>query len=153
MTLKYLSSLLLAALSSQALAFQCYLTLAKDSCWTNYDVKVKVINADDNAILTTVDVPKGKQWAREAFECKPGLKLMYEASFLPIIWESEKGNIYMALHYWTLPDKVGPNESAWDIPVCFSSAFSAVPFPPDAKGNCKCDFLDIPPIPPSKPKS
>ncbi|MBA2651630.1 MAG: hypothetical protein H0U73_05110 [Tatlockia sp.] len=153
MFLKLTTSLFLAALSSEALAFQCYLTLVKDSCWMNYEVQINVINSVDNSILTTVTVPKGKPWVRQPFDCNPGTKLMYQATFSPVFWESEKGKSYWAMTYWTLPEKIGAKESAWDIPVCFATAFSAVPFPPDATGNCKCNFLDIPPVLPSKPKS
>jgi hypothetical protein len=150
MVLKYSISFLLIALSSQVFAFQCYLTLVKDSCWTNYDVNVVVLNSENNDTLTTIEVPKGKSWSRQPFACNPGMKLMYRATFLPVFWQSEKGKTYWAIRYWSLPAAIGPKESAWDIPVCFSSAFAAVPFPPDATGNCKCDLFSIPPVPPRK---
>ncbi|MBA3536449.1 MAG: hypothetical protein H0T84_07565 [Tatlockia sp.] len=153
MFLKYPAFLLLVSLSNNVFPFQCYITLVKDSCWTNYNVQVKVINSDDNKIMSTVEAPKGKTWARQPFDCNPGMKLMYSASFSPVFWQSEEGKTYEAIRYWTLPDKVGDKESAWDIPVCFASAFSGVPFPPDAVGDCRCDLLDIPPVPPSKLKS
>ncbi|MBA2656128.1 MAG: hypothetical protein H0U70_03990 [Tatlockia sp.] len=153
MKLKQACLLFLIPFSSESFAFQCYLTLVKDSCWTNYEVKLNVLNAASNKLLTSVSAAKGKSWARQAFDCEPGTKLIYQASFQPIFWESDKGKSYMAIHYWTLPDQIGAKESAWDIPVCFPSAFAGVPFPPHAAGDCRCDFLDIPSISPVKVKA
>ncbi|MBA2711367.1 MAG: hypothetical protein H0U57_12350 [Tatlockia sp.] len=145
--------IILVSLSSQSFAFQCYLTLVKDTCWKNYEVNVNVLDSNNNdKVLTTVVVAKDKTWARQPFDCNPGMKLMYSATFKPVFWQSEVGKSYAAFKYWTLPNKIGADESAWDIPVCFASAFSAVPFPPDALGNCKCNFFDIPSVPPSVPK-
>ncbi|CDZ78726.1 hypothetical protein BN59_03039 [Legionella massiliensis] len=146
---RYSVSLLLVALSSQSFAFQCYITLVKDSCWTNYNVSMAVINSTNNQTITTVEAPKGKQWQRQPFQCEAAMKLMYNASFSPVFWENDKGKSYWALRYWFLPGEVKPNQSAWDIPVCFPSAFSGVPLPPEANGNCKCDFFSIPPVPPA----
>ena len=134
--------------SAQSLAFPCFLTLAKDSCWTNYDVKVIVMDASNNQPITTVEVPKGQSWTRQPFTCQPGQKLIYQASFQPAFWQSEVGKVYMAIRYWSLPATPKPGDTAWDIPVCYPAAFAAVPFPPDATGNCKCDFGSIPPVPP-----
>lgn len=153
MKLRYSVSLLLAALSSQASAFQCYITLVKDSCWGDYNVKMVVLNAVNNQPLATVEAPKGKQWARQPFNCDPAMKLMYQASFEPTFWENDKGKVYWALRYWFLPGEIKSGQSAWDIPVCFPSAFSAVPFPPKVSGNCKCDFFSITPVPLGKAPS
>lgn len=153
MRLRFSVSLLLAALSSQTFAFQCYMTLVKDSCWTNYDVKMTVYNSANNQVMFTVEAPKGKQWARQPFDCEPATKMMYQASFQPVFWENDKGKSYWAIRYWSLPGAVLPGQSAWDIPVCFPSAFSGVPLPPEATSNCKCDFFSITPIPLGKPKS
>jgi hypothetical protein len=152
MLLKCARSFFLLSISSQTFAFQCYLTLVKDSCWTNYEVKVVVLNSLNNEVLTTVMVPKGKSWTRQPFDCEPAMRLMYQASFQPVFWKSEENKTYWAIRYWSLPETIGPKESAWDIPVCYPSAFSAVPFPPDAIGSCKCDLFSIPPVPPSMPK-
>jgi hypothetical protein len=133
-------------LSAQSLAFTCYFTLAKDSCWINYDVKVTVIDATNNQPLTVVEVPKGQSWVRQPFTCQPGQKLIYQASFEPSFWQSEAGKIYMAIRYWSLPAAAMPGDTAWDIPVCYPTAFAAVPFPPTAAGDCKCDFSNIPPV-------
>ena len=148
MNLRLSASLFCALASTQVVAFPCYFTLAKDSCWTNYDVKVVVVDAGTDKPIITVDVPKGKSWTRQTFNCQPGQKLMYQASFQPSFWQSEAGKTYMALRYWSLPAEISPKQSAWEIPVCFPQAFSEVPFPPTATGNCKCDFKVIPPLKP-----
>lgn len=151
--IKSLLLVFLTMVSSQLLAFPCYFTLAKDSCWTNYDVKVTVIDATTNQTLTTVEAPKGTSWARQTFECQPAEKLMYQASFQPVFWQSDIGKVYMALRYWFLPGSIGADQIAWEIPVCYPADFAAVPFPPDAAGNCHCDFKGIPPIQkPQQPK-
>lgn len=135
-------------LSVQAWAFPCYLTLVKDSCWTNYEVNVVMMDALNRNKLTTITVPKSKSWARQKFTCQPGQKLVYEATFKPVFWKSEVGKVYEATRFWFLPNTVGTGETAWDIPVCFPAAFSQVPFPPDAMGNCQCDFKAVPSIKP-----
>ena len=135
-------------LSLQAHAFTCYLTLVKDSCWKNYTVHVDVIDANVDKVLTSISVPAGKVWNRIEFECQPSLKMLYAATFSPIFWESDKGKKFYAKRYWTLPDAPKPNESAWDIRVCYPERFSEVPFPPDAIGNCTCDYTDIPDVAP-----
>jgi hypothetical protein len=131
-------------------AITCYYTLVKDSCWTNYDVSVDVIDAITGGVLTTVKVPKGQQWTRQTFPCQPAQKLMYNASFSPIFWQSDIGKTYAALNYWSLPDAVQPGDSAWNVSVCYPTDFSLVPTPPTATSNCKCDFTDIPGIKPKQ---
>lgn len=132
--------------SSQVLAFTCYFTLVKDSCWTHYNVTVDVMDADKNKTLTSVEVPAGKSWTRQKFSCEPAQRLMYRAQFTPVFWQSQEGQVYMATRYWTLPASAGEKDVAWDVPVCYPKDFSGVPFPPDVPGNCKCDFDGIPPI-------
>lgn len=125
-------------------SFTCYYTLAKDSCWTNYNVSVEVQDASTLKSLLTLDVPAGKQWGRGSFECNPMQSLVYIAQFSPVFWQNDKGKTYSALRNWVLPQKINPGELAWTIPVCYPADFSQVPLPPDAKGNCKCDFTNIP---------
>lgn len=137
-------------ISAQSFAFQCYFTLAKDSCWTNYNVTVTVTDANTENVVATLNIPKGQSWFRQPFECEPGMKLNYKAVFNPIIWESEAGKEYPADHFWSLPSSIGPKDSAWDISVCYPSAFSEVPLPPTANNSCACDFKAIPPVPPKK---
>ncbi|MGC1182370.1 hypothetical protein [Legionella sp.] len=150
--LKKLLMLTLSGLFANPLwAITCYYTLAKDNCWIKYNVTVQVVDTSTDEVLTTVTVPAGKSWARVTFPCKTnGQKLIYKAQFTPPIWESEKGHVYTAKNYWSLPKVVNPGDSAWNVSVCYPSDFSEVPYPPEATGNCKCDFSSIPEIPPKQ---
>lgn len=147
MFIKRLLPLSLILIANPVFAFTCYFTLAKDSCWINYDVTVNVLDASDNSQVTSINVPKGKSWNRQKFECQPGQKFMYSASFTPAFWENEKGATYEALQYWTLPATIASGTSAWELPVCYPKAFSEVPLPPTAGNDCQCSFKEIPPIP------
>lgn len=136
-------------MSSPIWSFTCYYTLAKDNCWTNYNVSVDVVDEQTQTVLTTVKVPAGKSWTRQQFECEPKQKLMYRAQFTPAFWDNEAGKVYSALRFWFMPDTINPGDKAWTIPVCFPEAFASVPFPPDAQtGNCSCDFSVIPAVAP-----
>lgn len=128
----------------------CYYTLIKDNCWDKYNVFVDVMDAKSAKVLTTITVPIGKSWTRQTFPCEPGQKLIYRAYFSPIFWDSDKGKTYIAKNYWSLPSKINPGDSAWNVTVCFASDFSQVPLPPDAAGHCSCSFDGIPEIPPKK---
>lgn len=132
-------------------AITCYYTLAKDNCWTKYNVTVDVMDGNTAKILTSVTVPAGKQWTRVTFPCETnGQKLIYSSHFSPPIWESEKGKVYPAKNSWSLPNEVKPGDSAWNVSVCYPSDFSQVPMPPEATNSCKCDFSQIPIIPPKQ---
>ena len=149
--LKRIFILILGMISSNPLwAITCYYTLIKDNCWTKYNVSVNVMDATTAKVLITVTIPTGQSWARQTFSCEPGQKLMYNAQFSPLIWESDKDKIYPAKNYWSLPDTVNPGDSAWNLTVCYSSDFSQVPLPPEAVSNCQCTMDDIPLIPPKK---
>ncbi|RMX04474.1 hypothetical protein [Legionella jordanis] len=142
--MKWIISIFGLLASTQLFAFPCFFTLAKDSCWTNYEVKVVVIDSNTNEPAVTIDLPKGKSWARARYECQPAQSFYYEATYQPVFWQSEIGKKYMSIRYWSMPGSIGPKEVAWNIPICFPSNFSAVPFPPDATGNCSCDWNKIP---------
>lgn len=132
-------------------AITCYYTLAKDNCWTKYEVSVEVMDAKTSKILTQISIPAGQSWARETFPCETnGQKLMYHAKFTPPIWETDKDKVYAAKNYWSLPDKVNEGDSAWNVPVCFPADFSEVPMPPSSNGRCQCDFSSIPEIKPKQ---
>lgn len=134
--------------SAPSLAFTCFFTLAKDSCWTNYDVTVNVIDASTSKSVVKIAVPKGTAWGRVKFNCTPAQQFLYKATYQPVFWQSEIGKIYSSKRYWSLPGAIGKNETAWNIPVCFPSDFSEIPLPPTATGNCKCDLTKIPAPPP-----
>lgn len=146
MNIKYFTLLFLTLISDNSYSFTCYFTLVKDSCWTNYDVKVVVTDTQTNQELLTIEVPKGKSWGRQIFTCEPSQRLIYHASYQPVFWRSEMGKTYMALRYWSLPAALSKDQSAWELPVCYPAAFSAIPLPPGANNNCHCDFKNIPSI-------
>jgi hypothetical protein len=138
-------------ITAELYAFQCFLTLAKDSCWSNYDINVTVIDASNNQEVATVNLPKGKAWGRQSFSCQPAQEFFYQATYRPVFWQSEMGKIYKSIRYWSLPGVIGPKDTAWNIPVCYPADFATVPLPPDALGNCSCDWSSIPaPTPPPK---
>lgn len=129
-------------------AITCYFTLAKDNCWLKYNVTVDVLDAMSAKVLTSITVPAGKSWERVTFPCEiGGQKLMYHAQFTPSFWEGDTGKVYTAKNYWSLPAGIKPGDSAWNVSVCYPADFSEVPYPPDAKGTCRCDFSPIPVIP------
>ena len=128
-------------------ALDCYFSIVKNSCWSNYEVVVDVLKPDDQrVVLFTVKVPKDKPWARKKFQCQPGEQFYARSQIFPIFWESQKGKYYYLKRYWALPKKIKKGTAAWHIPICFPKAFSGVPLPPDAKGNCKCDLTQLPPL-------
>ena len=132
------------ACCSSVWSFPCFLTLAKDSCWTDYHVSLDVIDASTLKKIFTLEVPAGTSWGRQQFNCTPAQSLLYITRYSPVFWESDAGKTYPGLRNWTLPDKINPTDLAWTIPVCYPADFSEVPLPPTAKGNCKCDFSNIP---------
>ncbi|MFT4058123.1 MAG: hypothetical protein QM652_01090 [Legionella sp.] len=151
MWLKVVLLSLSGIVSSPIWAITCYYTLAKDNCWLKYNVSVDVMDAVSAKVLTTVTIPAGQAWSRVTFPCETnGQKLLYHAQFSPLIWESEKGKIYVSKNYWSLPNGVKPGDSAWNVSVCYPSDFSEVPLPPEATNTCKCDFSSIPEIPPKQ---
>ena len=135
-------------LSTQLFAFPCTVTLVKDSCWTNFNVNMVVTDVQSGKPITTILVPKGTSWKRGSFECQPSQKIIYSATFDPAIWEGTEGRIYNAQQYWALPESFTSSQKAWEIPVCFPSAFAEVPMPATGSGNCICDFTSVPAIPP-----
>jgi len=131
-------------LAQQSLAFTCYLTLAKDNCWTAYDVSVSVIDTSNNQPIAVVTVPKGQSWIRQPFTCQPNQSLLYTATFSPNVWDGTGNAAYPAKKFWTLPVTIRPGQTAWELPVCFADAFSEVPASASATGVCQCNFAEIP---------
>ena len=138
--------------SSQVSAFTCFLTLVKDSCWTDYDVTVNMGDATTGKPVLTLSVPKGKSFSRQEFTCNAGQVFNYKASFSPIFWQADKGKIFPGKRTWSLPDTIKKGDTAWNITICYPSEFSEIPLPPTATANCKCDTQNLPPVPaPAKP--
>lgn len=130
-------------------SFNCFITIVKDTCWTDYNVTVDVLDADNaNQKLVTVIVPTGSAWNRQKFSCKPSQKLKFQARFTPVFWKKDAGKVYNGTNYWILPDKPSPDETAWNLTICYPKQFSEVPFPPTGGGNCKCETKKVPPVPP-----
>ena len=125
-------------------AFPCFITVAKDSCWTNYDVTVRVIDAHTNQQFGQIILPKGKSVAVLSFQCDPSQVFMLNAQFSPIIWQNDAGKMYSSQSYLTLPSAVKPGEVGWNFSTCYPSDFAGVPMPPTATNSCKCDFSSAP---------
>ena len=144
---RFLFIIVILAFSLQAYSFPCYITLVKDSCWTNYNVTVNILGPT-NAPLATVTAPKGKVWDRVPFVCSPGESLSFNATFTPSFGEQEVGKIYPARHSWRLPVTIGKEDTAWNITLCYPTEFASVPLPPNVPGPCVCNKESITPIQP-----
>lgn len=134
--------------SFQTWAFPCFVTLVKDSCWTDYNVTVTIATAQTGKQVASVIVPQGQSWVRQSFTCQPGESLAFSAIFDPVFWENDKGKVYPGQSNWQLPQAIKKGETAWNINVCYPSEFAEVPLPPQANGSCKCITENIPPVKP-----
>ncbi len=143
---KILAFIGLFCITFQVMAFPCFITLVKGSCWKNYDVHVDVLDADNDKVLLSLDIPKGTLWARKSFDAPPKQRFIFRARFTPVFWKTEKGAVYYAKRYWALPESVEGETLAWHVGACFPSEFSSVPMPPDAGQDCSCDKQSIPPV-------
>lgn len=137
--------------STNALAFQCYFTPMKGDCWKDYDVTIHLIDySKQKDIVPPITLEKKTMWKRVPFDCNPKDSLIYTASFKPAIWKSQKDTVYKAKRIWFLPDKINKGIIAWNVPLCFPTAFSQVPIPPKADSDCSCSVQkSIPDIPQS----
>ena len=139
--MKALYFLLLGILfNTNIYAFSCFLTMVKDNCWKDYEVKVKVFDTKDNQQVTEITVSKSQTWNRASFQCTPGQVFYMSAEFSPLIWQSEAGRTYDSQRYWALPKSVSAGEFAWNLSMCYSADFSGIPIPSSATNSCKCDF-------------
>ncbi|HBI21267.1 MAG TPA: hypothetical protein DDY37_01545 [Legionella sp.] len=143
---RLLMLLLGACLCLQAHAFPCFITVVKDNCWTDFDVKVTATNALNQKVLAVVRIPKGKSWARQELVCEPQQTIQFSAVFSPVFWESDTHKVFFSKRYWSLPGKIEEGIKAWGIDICFSDFFAEVPLPPEGSGHCACDMTAIPPI-------
>jgi hypothetical protein len=144
--IKHMMMLAGLLLSMKTFASTCYMTLMKDNCWTNYDVTVTVTDASSNKLLTTINAPTANSWGRQKFDCQPGESLAFSAVFSPVFWQKDEGKHYVGSRTMRLPETMKEGHTAWTFSVCYSAAFSEVPLPPEAKGNCVCDPSGIPPV-------
>jgi len=134
----------LMLIAEGAMAFPCFITMIKDSCWTDYTVTVEVLDSETNAVLTTIVVPKGEPWSRGRFEGKLKQHFMLRATFEPAFWKAEEGKVYYAKRYWKLPDAVKTYTTAVHVTVCYPESFSGVPLPPGAGSTCTCPKQAVP---------
>ncbi len=136
------------SLFNQLNAFPCYITMVKNTCWTDYNVNVDVIDLATNKVVAAMSMPVGKSWDRREFSCEPQQTVMLQATYSPSIWEKESGKIYYGKHEWSFPEKINKGEGAWNMTLCFSNDLQEVPLPPKASGQCVCDLKNIPKIEP-----
>ena len=146
MKIRLLVVMFFFSVASYAKEVPCYVTLIKNSCWTNYVIDVTLTNLQSKKIVATMKSPKGKQWTRESFKCELGTVLQYSATYSPVYWRSDKGKVFYSNKYWTLPDTLAANEKALSITICFPDQFIGAPMPPDAVGQCRCDKTIAPQI-------
>lgn len=133
-------------LSINVHAFTCYLTIAKDSCWINYNLTVSAYDSLTNKKLVSVLIPTGKSWEREKFSCKEGTTLRFQAQFTPIFWQDDEEKIFYGSKFFALPREVSKTDTAWNITQCYPEQFSEVPMPPEADNKCACNLDKIPAI-------
>lgn len=132
---------------TNAFAFDCYITVLKDSCWVkDYEVRVLLTDVKMNRNITEVVIPKGQSWGRSPFVCDARQQLAYSAIFSPTIWEGQENDIYKGLRFWILPDEAAKNETAWNLQVRFPKMFAGVPSPKGALHNCRYDETSVTPI-------
>lgn len=128
----------------QAHAFPCYITMVKDSCWSNYNVSVDVIDVATEKLIDTLLLPKGTSWVRREMTCLPKQTVMLKATFSPVFWESDVGKVFSGQRYWSFPEINKASVSALGMTICYATDFAEVPLPPDASGHCICDTSNIP---------
>ncbi len=148
---KVLIFIVFALISTSGLAFKCYITMMKSACWKDYNLHVNIKDAvTHKKIIATINLNKGELWKRKPFVCNPKQGLIYDVTYDPYIWESQKDKIYHTKRIWFLPAKIKPGVTAWNVPICFPKAFSDVPILPNVDKSCNCESVktDIPPIPP-----
>ena len=132
----------------EAWSLICYITMAKDNCWQKYNVEVEIINGALNKRVALLNMPVGKNFSREHFDCKPADNFYYVAKFNPPIWNAEEDKKYTSKRYWIIPNDVPSEYVIWQIQACYPADFSQVPMTPYATANCQCDFSGIPAIKP-----
>lgn len=146
--MNYLMALLGLCVTTSVVAFPCHVTLIKDSCWKDYEVTVDIIDSGKDTQLTSVVVPKNELWARVKFECEPKQSFLFVSKFAPAFWTTDEGKVYNAKRYWSLPESILPNVTAWNMNICYPDDFSEVPLPPNANNACACSTKGIPAVEP-----
>jgi DNA-binding beta-propeller fold protein YncE len=143
-----LKILMMYCISMHVYALPCYITMVKDSCWTEYNLTVDVIDASNDNVIATISVPKGESWARHEMTCQPEQVVNFRAKFSPVFWTSDTDKVFSTKKIWSFPDQINAGDGAWNMTICFADYFSGVPLPPEGSGQCVCDTKNIPPIKP-----
>ncbi len=131
---------------AQVHALPCYITIAKDNCWTNYNVNIDIVDTLSVKVIASMSMPEGTPWVRQEIVCQPGQTVQVKATFSPVFWESDVGKVYFGRRYWSFPQQLDAGESALSMTICYANDFAAIPLPPDASGQCACDINSIPAI-------
>ncbi len=124
----------------------CYLNVVKGSCWNNSNVDVSIIDSDLNKTIAHAQIKKDTGWQRVSFPCRPNQTLYYSAVYSPVFWEADKGKVYNAKQYWSLPKQLKAGDVAWELTICFPKDFSGVPLPPTGSGECACQYNLVTPL-------
>jgi hypothetical protein len=140
---KNIVTLGLLLLSMPLWAVECYFTVAKSSCWLNYDVDVVLTDTLTSQITQTIHIPKGKLYNRAHFQCQPKQVFSAYSQFSPVVWESDKAKKYRAVRFWAMPLTEPQEGAVWSIEICYPTQFSDVPLPKSDQADCHCDFSSI----------
>lgn len=127
-------------------AFNCYMTVMKGSCWSNYNVSIDVLDASNDKKIMTLSLLNNKLWNRQPFECTPNQTFNFQATFNPAIWQGDTDTVYLSKSSIQLPMVITKEARAWDVSVCFPESFAEVPTPPNNNGSCACDSSSVPAV-------
>ncbi len=146
--MRQILAVLLVFLTTETFAMQCYLTLMQGKCWHGYKITISAVDSisgDELIKPVTLEGKKGdsndKFWKRVPFECKAKQGISLKASFSPPIWSADKDKAYPGSETIYLPETVKKDIFAWNVPICYPSAFENIPLPPSADANCDCDDI------------
>lgn len=136
------------SLITQVQAFPCYITMVKDKCWIDYDVSVNVVDVMTEKLITTMLIPTGKSWERFEFSCNEKQTVLFKATFSPVIWEADEDKAYFGKRYWSFPEEIKKDQTAWNMTICYPEHFAGTPSPANVSGGCGCETSNIPALKP-----
>src|SRR3990167_581840 len=127
---------------TQVNAATCYVDVVKDTCWTNYNLALTVINTESGSAIASITVTQGIPWVRVKFPCTHNQTLGFQARYSPVIWQGTENQVYSGQNYWQLSSST---TDAQYTALCFGRDFSEVTFPVTGDGKCQCNMQNIPP--------
>jgi|GEM_PF-741500 len=133
-------SLVLLLFAGQAFAVNCKIIVAKNTCWNNYEIKVRMLDALTLKEYAVIDVPKGQHYTVKEMQCESGKQVFFRASFKPVIWQNQKGDFYQTKRFWDVPQALVKDAKHWEVKLCFPRDFDNVPIPPGDLHDCQCKF-------------